>query len=200
MRKSVADRIDEFGEAARSRMRSAFEKAGVAYPPSRVVLLAFKDSRTLTVLANAEGDKPSPVMVYPVLGLSGAPGPKLREGDKQVPEGIYRVEGVNPNSTYHVSLRLNYPNNFDLQKAAADGRLEAGSDIYIHGGTASVGCLAMGDPVIEELFTLAVDCGVEKLRVIIAPCDLRVTESRLEGAPNWLPELYTQIRTALKGL
>lgn len=199
-RKTVGDRLAEFGDAARARMRPAFEAAGVAYPPNAVVLVAFKDARTLTLHgADASGAQRF-IATYPVLGLSGELGPKLREGDRQVPEGVYRIEGVNPNSNYHVSLRLNYPNNFDLQKAAADGRLEAGSDIYIHGGTASVGCLAMGDTAIEELFILALDCGIEKLRVIIAPGDLREGEVSVEGVPPWTPELYRQIREALRRL
>lgn len=199
-RKTVGDRLAEFGDAARARMRPAFEAADVAYPPNAVVLVAFKDARTLTLHA---GDTPGglrAIATYPVLGQSGELGPKLREGDRQVPEGVYRVEGVNPNSNYHVSLRLNYPNNFDLQKAAADGRQDAGSDIYIHGGTASVGCLAMGDTAIEELFILALDCGVDKLRVIIAPCDLREKEVAVEGAPSWTAELYKHVRAALRGL
>jgi hypothetical protein len=188
-RKTVGDRLEEFGDAARARMRPAFEAVGVAYPPDAVVLVAFKAARTLTLHA---GDTPGAlktVTTYPVLGQSGELGPKLREGDRQVPEGVYRIEGVNPNSNYHVSLRLNYPNNFDLQKAAADGRLDAGSDIYIHGGTASVGCLAMGDSAIEELFILALDCRMENIRVIIAPGDLREGDVQVEGAPPWLPQL-----------
>lgn len=199
-RKTVGDRLAEFGDAARARMRPAFEVAGVAYPPNAAVLVAIKDARTLTLHgADASGTLRA-IATYPVLGQSGELGPKLREGDRQVPEGVYRIEGVNPNSNYHVSLRLNYPNNFDLQKAAADGRQDAGSDIYIHGGSASVGCLAMGDTAIEELFILALDCGIEKIRVIIAPCDLRLKEPQVEGAPAWLPELYKQLTAAMKGL
>ncbi len=196
-RKTVGDRLAEFGDAARARMRPAFEAAGVAYPPNAVMLVAFKDSRTLTLHAGTGQDALKTITTYPVLGQSGELGPKLREGDRQVPEGLYRIEGVNPNSNYHVSLRLNYPNNFDLQKAAAEGRLDAGSDIYIHGGSASVGCLAIGDTAIEELFILALDCGVERFRVIIAPGDFREGEVSVEGVPPWTVELYKQIRDAL---
>ncbi|MBL7647811.1 MAG: L,D-transpeptidase family protein [Candidatus Hydrogenedentes bacterium] len=199
-RKTVGDHQAEFGDAARARMRPAFEAAGVAYPPNAVVLVAYKDVHTLTLHGADASGVQRVIATYPVLGLSGELGPKLREGDRQVPEGVYRIEGVNPNSNYHVSLRLNYPNNFDLQKAAADGRRDAGSDIYIHGGTASVGCLAMGDTAIEELFILALDCGIEKFRVIIAPCDLRLNQPQVAGAPAWLPELYRQLQAAMKGL
>lgn len=194
------DRLAAFGDAARARMSPAFEAAGVAYPPGAVALVALKASRTLTIYAGVSAGDMKSIVTYPVLGQSGELGPKLREGDRQVPEGIYRVERLNPNSSFYVSLRLNYPNDFDLRMAAADGRTEPGSDIYIHGGTASVGCLAMGDPVIEELFTLAVDVGIEDIKVIIAPDDLRKGEVVAEGAPPWVGELYGQIREALRGL
>jgi murein L,D-transpeptidase YafK len=198
--KSTAHRIAEFGDAARARLKPDFDRASVAYPPSTVTLLVLKASRSLTVHAGTSLDDIKPIKTCPVLGQSGKLGPKLREGDCQVPEGIYRIEGLNPNSKFYVSLRLNYPNDFDLRMATADGRTEPGSDIYIHGGTDSVGCLAMGDPVIEELFTLTVDVGLENVRVIIAPDDLRKRDVRLEGAPSWIYGLYGQIRDALNTL
>ena len=197
---TTGDRLSEFGDAARTRMRPAFEAAGVAYPPSAVTLVAMKAASTLTVYAGPSKDSVRPIATYPVLGQSGELGPKLREGDRQVPEGIYRIEGLNPNSNFYVSLRLNYPNDFDLRMAAADGRTEPGSDIYIHGGTASIGCLAMGDPALEELFTLAVDVGLKNIQVIIAPHDLREKVVVPVGAPSWNGELYAQIREALRGL
>lgn len=197
---TTGDRIAAFGELARERMRPAFEVAGVAYPPDAVTLVALKAARTLTVYAGPTTDTLKPIVTYPVLGQSGELGPKLREGDRQVPEGIYRIEGLNPNSKFYVSLRLNYPNDFDLRMATADRRTQPGSDIYIHGGTASIGCLAMGDPVIEELFTLAVDVGVENFQVIIAPDDLREKVVSPLGAPPWTGDLYEQIGEKLRGL
>jgi murein L,D-transpeptidase YafK len=88
----------------------------------------------------------------PIAGLSGELGPKRREGDRQVPEGIYTVDRCNPKSRFHLSLGINYPNASD--RVFAD-KARPGSDIFIHGGTASIGCLAMTDPVIEHLYTLA---------------------------------------------
>lgn len=158
-KKTVGDRMAAFGDAARKRLKPAFEAVGVAYPPTSVVLVALKANRTLSVYGGETPDTMCLVATYPILGQSGALGPKLREGDRQVPEGIYEIEGLNPNSNFYVSLRLNYPNDFDRRMAAADGRDNPGSDIYIHGGSASVGCLAMGDPAIEELFTLVEDSG-----------------------------------------
>jgi hypothetical protein len=58
---------------------------------------------------------------YPILAGSGTLGPKLVEGDGQVPEGLYRVESLNPNSSFHLALRVNYPNEFDRAKGKLDG-------------------------------------------------------------------------------
>ena len=183
-------------------MRPGFQGAGVAYPPQAVTLVAIKAERSLQVYAGPAPDNLKRVLTYPVLGQSGELGPKLREGDRQVPEGLYRIEGLNPNSSFHVSLRVNYPNAFDREKAAKEGRDQPGSDIYIHGHAASVGCLAMGNPAAEDLFTLAADVGIDNLQLIIAPTDFRrdgVGEPPPEG-PEWLPELYSQIETALRAL
>ena len=76
----------------------------------------------------------------PVLGMSGKLGPKLGEGDRQVPEGIHRVESLNPNSLYHLALRVGYPNEEDRKHAAQEGRTNLGSDIMIHGKNSSIGC------------------------------------------------------------
>lgn len=137
---------------------------------------------------------------YPILGASGELGPKLREGDYQVPEGIYAVESLNPNSLFHLSLRVGYPNAFDKRKALADGRANLGSDIMIHGGRSSIGCLAMGDPAAEELFVLAALAGPENVKVILSPVDFRSRPAPAPkaGSPPWLGELYAEIRAALQ--
>ena len=68
---------------------------------------------------------------YPIRAASGALGPKLREGDRQVPEGVYDIESLNPNSRFHVALRVGYPNAFDRQMAGREGRTALGGDIMI---------------------------------------------------------------------
>jgi len=152
-RQSVADVVASVGSQARARLAIVFDEASVIYPPSSIYLLAIKDQASLELWA---GDKNNPqyISTYPVKAASGSAGPKLREGDKQVPEGLYRVAGLNPNSSFHLSMKLNYPNAFDLKHARAEGRDSPGSDIFIHGKSVSVGCLAMGDEAIEELFVL----------------------------------------------
>lgn len=87
---------------------------------------------------------------YPICAYSGALGPKLREGDGQAPEGVYWVKAkqMNPASQFHLSFNLGYPNAFDQ----AHGR--TGSALMVHGNCVSIGCYAMTDEQIEEIFTL----------------------------------------------
>lgn len=198
-RKTVADRVAEYGSAARSRLRPYFEQAGVSYPPSNIVFVGIKQQRTLELYAPATNGALRFIRSWPVLAASGELGPKLREGDYQVPEGIYAIELLNPNSSYHLSLRVNYPNAFDRERASFDGRTKLGGDIMIHGQEVSVGCLAMGDPASEELFVLAADVGLPKISVILTPVDFRTGKTVPPDTklPPWSNELYTQIKTEL---
>jgi hypothetical protein len=195
---TVATRLDEHGAAARERMAPYFAEAGVAYPPPALAFVAIKDEARLEVWAGAADDQLRFVREYPVLAASGRIGPKLREGDLQVPEGIYTIDWLNPNSDYHLSMHVDYPNAFDQAHALADGRTELGGAIMIHGDAVSIGCLAMGDPAIEELFVLVADTGLKQVATIIAPTDLRThPDATLPSEPAWVPELYAELRTAL---
>ena len=137
-----------------------------------------------------------------VQAASGGPGPKLREGDRQVPEGRYRITFLNPNSRFHVSLRLDYPNAEDRSQARREGRVDLGGDIMIHGSNVSIGCLAMGDEVAEDLFVLAALIGIAKVEAIISPTDLRIAPPPAEAtaARPWVGALYGRIRTLLEEL
>ena len=79
--------------------------------------------------------------------------------------------------------------------------MEPGSDIMIHGSTASIGCLAMGDPAAEELFVLAARTGIENIEVILSPVDFRMRElpPEMPSVPAWMPPLYAEIRKKLAG-
>ncbi|MGQ0800908.1 MAG: L,D-transpeptidase family protein [Pseudomarimonas sp.] len=199
--RTVEDRLREFGAPARERLLPHFASSGVTYPGERVTLVAFKDQRVLLLYAQDASGLWHYIQKYSVRAASGTLGPKLREGDGQVPEGIYRVTFLNANSLYHVSLRLDYPNAFDREMARADGRTQLGGDIMIHGKSVSIGCLAMGDAVAEELFTLAADIGMQKMQVIIAPTDFRQSSNAtLPSSPSWLTSLYRELRETLAGL
>ncbi len=158
---TVAERLEQYGEASRADWLGDFERAGVAYPPERVTLVGIKNAATLKVYADDRL-----VRTLPILAQSGTPGPKRRRGDRQVPEGVYGVESLHPNSRFHLALRVDYPNAVDRRHANGQ---DLGGDIMIHGGAASVGCLAMGDDAATDLFVLAADAGVENVTIILTP-------------------------------
>jgi len=178
----------------------AFAQAGIAYPPHEIAYIAFKDKKLLEVHArNTRAEPWRFVKRYPVLAASGVTGPKLREGDKQVPEGIYRADFLNPNSRFHLSIRLNYPNEFDRHMAKLDSRTQLGGDIMIHGSAVSIGCLAMGDDAAEELFVMAALATKERTRIVVSPTDFRSGTSPFKSTgPAWTDELYEQLRTELR--
>lgn len=199
---SVDERLAQFGEAARSRWKPHFDRAGVNYPPKRVTLLGLKDRAQLEVYATLEGGQWVYVRSIKVLAASGELGPKLREGDYQVPEGIYAVESLNPNSAFHVSLRVGYPNAFDRAKGRMESRQNLGGEIMIHGGAASVGCLAVGNVAAEDLFVLAADTKIENMTIVLSPIDLRLSTVSQSGHnwPTWYPELLAQLEENLAKL
>jgi TPR repeat protein len=182
---------------AEQRLSARFASRGVAYPPRRVALVALKTEARLELWADADGEWRF-VRSYLIRAASGVLGPKLRQGDHQVPEGVYRIAAVNPTSAYHLSLRLDYPNAFDRMRASEDGRMRLGGDIMIHGGAASDGCVPVGDAAIEELFALVTRVGMEDVAVIVSPVDLRRALARVEERPVWLPALYASIASALE--
>ena len=201
-RATVADRLGQYGPAARARLRPHFRARGVRYPPRKLVLVGLKQEKLLEAYAADASGKPVFVRSYPILAASGRIGPKLREGDLQVPEGVYRIALLNPNSRFHLSLGINYPNESDRRQARREGRTNLGRDIMIHGGGASIGCLAMGDEAAEDLFVLAAETGLGNITVILSPVDFRVRGLPKDPPelPAWTDELYATIRQRMAAL
>ena len=201
-KKTVADRVGQFGGAVRERLAGRFEKIGIAYPPKRMILVGLKEEKLLEVWVSAEERGFKHLKTYRILGASGRLGPKLVEGDMQVPEGVYRVESLNPNSMFHLALRVDYPSSFDRAKGKLDGREDLGGDIMVHGKTSSIGCLAMGDEAAEDLFVLAAETGIENVVIIISPVDFRAGDlpTNMPAVPAWAPELYDEIKKELRRL
>ena len=196
---TVDDRVRQYGAVVRGRLEPDFQRAGVSYPPAALVLIGLKEEKLLELYASGKDDIFHFIKEYPILAASGHAGPKFREGDLQVPEGLYRIESLNPNSLYHLALRVNYPNELDRAHAIEEHRTNLGGDIMIHGSDGSVGCLAMGDPTSEDLFILAALTGIKNIQVILSPVDFRVRD--LPPSPNdphWLPGLYDQIKGELE--
>lgn len=123
--------------------------------------------------------------VYPICNYSGELGPKLKEGDRQSPEGFYFVgrEQLNPNSSYHLSFNLGFPNTYERSL----GR--TGSFLMVHGNCVSIGCYAMTDAGIEEIYLIveaALNAGQEQFQVQAFP--FRMTEENVRRYPGsrWL--------------
>ncbi|MDP3704285.1 MAG: L,D-transpeptidase family protein [Legionellaceae bacterium] len=181
-------------------LMSLFSKARVAYPPRDIALLAFKKEQHIQLWAKDDKNDWRYIYTYPLTASSGSLGPKLREFDRQIPEGIYHLTMFNPFSSMHLSMMLDYPNSFDRLQASKDGRQALGGNIFLHGKSFSVGCLAVGDQAIDQLFLLTRRVGLSHVQVIIAPNDLRVSKPATKkfSQPRWLPELYGKIAHALK--
>jgi len=150
---------------------------------SPIFLRAFKDEKILELWVKKDGNFHL-FRSYGIAAASGVPGPKEKEGDGQVPEGFYYVtqSQMNPQSDFHLSFNIGYPNRFDK----ALGR--TGSFIMIHGSNVSIGCLAMTDAKIEEIYTLAdaaFNGGQKFFRVHLFP--FRMTEEKVKAhsASKW---------------
>jgi L,D-transpeptidase catalytic domain len=195
--RTVNDVVAALEHGAGKRVRDAFVAAGVPAETRNLWLVAIKDARTLELFGEDGSGRRVRVRTWRVLAASGKSGPKLREGDHQVPEGIYRIKHLNPNSAFHLSLKLDYPNLADRARATQDGRQNLGGDIFIHGKDVSVGCLAIGDEAIEELFWLVGTSGKDRFTVVIVPTDLRRSTPEMRG-PAWVAELYRELTAELK--
>jgi hypothetical protein len=196
--RTVEEVLALYGAAAEQHLRPYFARAGALYPPAQLALLGFKREKRLEVWAR-QHDRWVFVRAYPILAASGTAGPKLQEGDQQVPEGLYTIEAFNPNSSFHLSMKLDYPNDFDRAQAAQEGREQLGGDIFIHGNAVSAGCLAMGDEAVEELFVLVARVGMENVSVLIAPHDFRQQAPTLPAEqPAWVVELYRHLQRTLE--
>ncbi len=152
-------------------------------------LRIFKESSELELWLQAAPDQAFQLYkAWPIAAFSGVLGPKQREGDMQAPEGFYSVDArrMNPLSKYHLSFNLGYPNAFDT----ALGR--TGSLLMVHGKNVSIGCYAMTDPVIEEIYLIAAAALAKGQREFPVHCfPFRMTAERMalarsEGS-EWVP-------------
>jgi murein L,D-transpeptidase YafK len=133
-------------------LRKQFAAKKIEWPAKYVYIRSFKYDSELEVWVKSNfTDEYKLFKTYKVCALAGTLGPKRIEGDYQVPEGFYYINEFKPNSTYHLSLGLNYPNAAD--KILADS-LQPGGDIYIHGSCVTQGCIPITNPQIEELYIL----------------------------------------------
>lgn len=149
---------------------------------SPVYFRIFKEESTLEAwVKDSATNKFKLFKNYPICTFSGALGPKLKEGDRQSPEGFYFVKPrqMNPYSRFHLSFNLGYPNAYDRYHK------RTGSALMVHGSCVSIGCYAMTDPQIEEIYTLAnaaFEKGQKYFRVHAFP--FKMSQANLEQHKN----------------
>ena len=189
LRHTVEDRVAVI-LAKKPRLKVAAKSSG-----GKICILVFKNERMVELRAPGWKEPRK----YPMTAFSGTLGPKLREGDGQIPEGVYGIEYLNPNSSYYLSLKVSYPSAADKARAKKDGRTKLGGDIMIHGKAVTIGCVPVGDDAIEDIFYLAHAVGIRNVSVIIAPYDMRKgRKPELERSSlKWYPILCNEIHTAL---
>jgi murein L,D-transpeptidase YafK len=170
----VLDAFEARGGVANARLKA------VNIDPQNYDLFirAFKFEEDLEVWAkNKNAVEYIKVVSYKFCENVGELGPKRKEGDKQIPEGIYSLSKFNPNSNYHLSLKVNYPNASD---SILSNKQSPGGMIFIHGGCKTVGCIPITDDFIKELYILAVqakDQGQEDIPIHIFP--FKMTEENM---------------------
>lgn len=163
-------RVRAARDATEDSIQALFRRQKISYPAAEVYLRVFKHERSLELWVRSVDKKRFELLrTYPVCALAGVLGPKRMRGDGQVPEGFYYIDLFNPNSQYHLSMRVDYPNDHD--RAMSKGQ-NLGGDIFIHGGCRSDGCIAITDQAIRELYWVAVSArgmGQEHIPVHIFP-------------------------------
>ncbi len=149
-----------------------------------VLLRLFKQESQLELWMK-RGDRFALAMTIPICAWSGTLGPKLKEGDGQSPEGFYLVSArqLNPQSHYYRALNTGFPNAYD----EAQGR--TGSFLMIHGDCLSIGCYAMTDAGIDDIYTAvesALGNGETEVPVQIFPFRLSAENLAAREASPWI--------------
>lgn len=173
-------------------LETRFAELGIAYPPERAFLRAFKHEGELELwAAETAGDALTRVETPPICATSGVLGPKRRYGDGQVPEGVYSIHRYNAWSGFHMSLRVDYPNASDRIRGVG-GSL--GGAIMVHGDCVTIGCIPIENGPIERVFLTVLDAsraGKEKVPIHIFPArmddaGMRMLKTHAAGDPDLL--------------
>jgi murein L,D-transpeptidase YafK len=170
-------------EFDRSRLKADLVAAGFSLgTPAHVRI--YKREHLLELWMRADNGRYSLFRAYEICRYSGGLGPKLAEGDKQAPEGFYRVAEaqLNPHSRHHLAFNIGYPNAFDTEL----GR--TGSFLMVHGGCTSIGCYAMTDAQIDEIYAVleaAMGKGQREVDVSIFPFRMTETALQAQAGDEW---------------
>lgn len=161
-------------------------------PGEAMVVRIFKKEEQLEVWKRTSSGQYKMLKTYEICSYSGDLGPKFREGDYQSPEGFYTITPglMNPKSNYYLAFNTGFPNKFDR----ANGR--SGSNLMVHGDCKSVGCYAMTDAGIAEIYALARETfkgGNPSFQVQIFPFRM-TTASLAQNAQNQHIEFWKNIK------
>ena len=170
------------------------ETMNLARDKLNVLFVAYKAENRLDIYAKKpEAARYSKLTSWRICHASGKPGPKRKQGDKQVPEGFYQIDRFNPvSNAAHMSLGINYPNAADRRKSRA---ANLGGDIFIHGHCFSIGCLAITDDKIREIYLYAVyarNSGQKIIPVYMFPFEMTPKNMKKYGLiygyfrPEWV--------------
>lgn len=148
------DRVATAFNLHEAKLSREFADAGLQYPPQRILVRVLKEEQQTELWV---ADRPGASYVlfknYAICKQSGELGPKRRSGDMQMPEGIYVLDEFNPNSRFHLSMHINYPNRSDLILGQQGNW---GDNIFLHGRCSTIGCFPVTDAGMEEIYCLAV--------------------------------------------
>ena len=154
-------------------------------PQSPILVRLFKQEAELEVWKQDKTGRFALLTTYPICRWSGDLGPKVKEGDRQAPEGFYNITPaqMNPESQFYLSFNMGYPNAYDRSL----GR--TGAHLMVHGDCSSRGCYAMTDEQISEIYALGRDVLLRRPEVVPG-AGLSVPDDRAEhGQASQQPEL-----------
>lgn len=176
-------RAEKSIEQVRSSLTKALRDRNLQYG-APVFIRVFKDPGLLEFWVESASKKYELFKTYDICNFSGELGPKVQQGDNQAPEGFYFVSPtrLNPWSRFHLSFNLGYPNAYDRYH----GR--TGDYLMIHGNCVSIGCYAMTDTYMNEIYALtaaALEQGQPFVRVHIFPFKLEPERLEQNSSHQW---------------
>lgn len=179
------DRVKKAYTTKWTNLKKEMTDGGFDAATYEIYLRVFKFEKEVQVwMRNKSTEKFKLFKTYPICSSSGGLGPKRVQGDGQVPEGFYYIESFNPVSSYHLSMKVGYPNKSDNKKATGS----PGGDIMIHGNCVTIGCIPIENDPIEELYIMCVEAKDRKqnLRVDMFPC--KFTSEKVKALNDKFPK------------
>ncbi len=141
------ERVKVAQQETTSTLQVLFAAKGLSFPAKKIFIRVFKALSQLELWAeNPINQQFVLIKTYPICYMSGVLGSKNKQGDLQVPEGFYVIDYYNPVSDFYLSVKINYPNAYDIHWK------KTGSAICIHGNCVSIGCISIEDNPIKELY------------------------------------------------